>query len=63
MTERDDLVAELRKQRLGQLIENVYGHCVPDGDTCYFFVEDVEVMKTLLASKLADKLTGVNHGD
>ncbi len=56
MTERDDLVAELRKQRLGQLIENVYGH--GPSSTCFFFTDDVEVIKTMLASKLADGLAG-----
>ncbi len=54
MTNRENLVAELRKQRLGQLIENVYGHSA-DG-TCFFHTDDVEVVKAMLAVRLADKL-------
>ncbi len=64
MNERQDLVAELRELRLGQLIENVYGHTRRTGRAaCFFFTDDVEVIKTMLAVALADKLEGVGHDD
>ncbi len=52
---REQLIAEFRDLRLGQLIENVYGH---RNNPCIFQLHDEAQVKQALAERLADLITG-----